>query len=285
MTRIIDTHTHIYPDHLAGRIIHHLSQQAHLHPFSDGRADSLLQSMSEAGISVSLVLPVATREDQVKTINRRMKELNMKYAGKIISLGAVHPADPDYERELEWLKESGFKGIKVHPVYQGANLDDPRFLKIFAKAKELDLVVVTHAGIDIGAMDKICCSPGMARHVVDKIGPFKFVLAHMGGWHQWDDVVDTLKDTGVYLDTAFSMDAFTSLDDYWKKEETVMLSKENMTEMIYNFGADRILFGTDSPWSSQKSAVEFMDSLPLSEKEKLKIFSLNAKRLFGIKLC
>lgn len=283
MTRIIDTHTHIYPDHLAGRIIHHLSQQAHLHPFSDGRADSLLQSMSEAGISVSLVLPVATRKDQVKTINRRMKELNMKYAGKIISLGAVHPDDPDYERELEWLKESGFKGIKVHPVYQGANLDDPRFLKIFAKAKELDLVVVTHAGIDIGAMDKVCCSPAMARRVVEEIGPFKFVLAHMGGWHNWDEVIDTLKDTGVYLDTAFSTEAFTPLwDGYWKEEDTFMLSEEKMTEMIHAFGAERILFGTDSPWSSQKRVVDFIERLPLNNEDKEKIFSLNAKRIFEL---
>lgn len=280
---IIDTHTHIYPDHQAGRIVKHLSHQAHLHAFSDGRTDSLLQSMTEAGISVSLVLPVATRPDQVTKINRQMKELNEKYKDQIISLGAMHPYYPEYEEELEWLKENGFKGIKVHPVYQSAQLDDPKYLKIFARAKELDMTVVTHAGIDIGAMDQVCCSPDMARHVVEQIGPFKFVLAHMGGWHNWDEVIDTLKDTGVYLDTAFSTEAFTPLwDGYWKEEDTFMLSEEKMTEMIHAFGAERILFGTDSPWSSQKRVVDFIDRLPLNDEDREKIFSLNAKKLFMI---
>lgn len=280
---IIDTHTHIYPDHTAGRIVNKLSQQAHLHAFSDGRADSLLQSMTEAGISVSLVLPVATRPDQVTKINRQMKELNEKYKDQIISLGAIHPFYSDYERELDWLKENGFKGIKVHPVYQSAQLDDPKYLKIFARAKEQDMVVVTHAGIDIGAMDQVCCSPAMARNVVEQIGSFKLVLAHMGGWHNWDEVMDTLKDTQVYLDTAFSTEAFTPLSDgYWKEEDTLMLSKEKMTEMIHAFGANRILFGSDSPWSSQKRVVEFIQDLPLTAEETEMILFKNAQKVFDI---
>jgi predicted TIM-barrel fold metal-dependent hydrolase len=43
-----------------------------------------------------------------------------------------------------------------------------------------------------------------------------------------------------------------------------------------------VLFGTDSPWRSQKDEVERILSLPFNDDEKDMICTLNAKRLLGI---
>ena len=45
------------------------------------------------------------------------------------------------------------------------------------------------------------------------------------------------------------------------------------------FGAEKILFGTDSPWSSQKESIEFIKNLPLTEVDKNKILGENAAKL------
>ena len=52
--------------------------------------------------------------------------------------------------------------------------------------------------------------------------------------------------------------------------------------MVRIFGSERVLFGTDSPWASQKDALETFGRLPLSETEKQNILCNNARRLLKI---
>jgi predicted TIM-barrel fold metal-dependent hydrolase len=58
-----------------------------------------------------------------------------------------------------------------------------------------------------------------------------------------------------------------------------MLQPEKFMELIRAFGADRILFGTDSPWSDQAQSLAYIRSLPLTEEEKEKILGGNAEKL------
>lgn len=51
------------------------------------------------------------------------------------------------------------KGIKLHPAYQATRFDDIRYLRILDRAGELGLVVLTHAGIDIGIPAPTYCRP------------------------------------------------------------------------------------------------------------------------------
>ena len=51
--------------------------------------------------------------------------------------------------------------------------------------------------------------------------------------------------------------------------------------MVRKHGADKILFGTDSPWYDQKQALEDFNSTGLNDDEKKLILGENAKRLFG----
>ena len=278
---IIDSHTHIFPEKIAAATVEKLADAAHIRAWTGATAESLLASQKRAGIDLGIALPVATSPTQVVRVNDRSARINEKYREEgIFSLGCIHPEFDGWHEELGRISKLGLRGIKLHPVYQKVDIDDIRFLRIIDRAASLGLVVVTHAGIDIG-MDGIRCSPAMCRHAVDEIGPFGFVLAHMGGWRNWDEVPQLLADTGVYLDTSFSAPAFDRADDgYWSKEETKMLSAEEMVSMIRIFGAGRILFGTDSPWADQARAVSFIRSLSLTEEEKDDILGGNAQRLF-----
>ena len=50
-------------------------------------------------------------------------------------------------------------------------------------------------------------------------------------------------------------------------------------EFMKEAGIEMILFGTDSPWSSQKEYVDKINSLDFTDKEREMIFSENAKEL------
>ncbi|MBQ1368428.1 MAG: amidohydrolase family protein [Firmicutes bacterium] len=262
---IIDIHTHTFPDRIARAAIDKLSKAAHAAAFTDASNQSLLSSMEKAGIDLSVIAPVATSPAQVEKINDSAARLTETYMTassedvQLMSFGCIHPDYPHFREELKRLISLGIRGIKLHPVYQGVNIDDIRFLRILDCAASLGLVVLTHAGLDIGFPGVVHCSPMMCRHALEEIGPFPFILAHMGGWHEWEDVLELLPGTGCYIDTSFSTDSFTPLSDgYWKEGEEKMLSPEAFVRLVRAFGADHVIFGSDSPWSDQKVSLDWI---------------------------
>ena len=281
---IIDFHTHAFPDELAGRAVSKLSAMSHIPAFSDGTYRALSASAREAGIDLSVVLPVATSAKQVATINDTAARVNehTQQTG-LFSFGGIHPDTPNWREELGRIAALGFKGIKLHPVYQGVDFDDPRYLRILDRAGELGLIVITHAGLDIGYPGEVRCSPEMVLRALRQVGPVTLVLAHMGGWRQWDQARELLAGTSVYLDTAFSLDAFTPLDDgYYSPEELRLLDQEGFLRIAEAFGTDRLLFGTDSPWSAQRRDIDWIRALPLSQAQKDAILGENARRLLAL---
>lgn len=281
---IIDFHTHTFPDKIAASAVEKLSVASHIRPFSDGTAEGLSDGARAAGIDLSIVLPVATSPKQVAHINDYAAKTNESTDETgLFSFGCIHPDYPEWSEELERVKSLGLKGIKLHPVYQGVDIDDPRFSRILDKAGELGLIVVTHAGWDIGFPGVEHCSPKMILSAIKQVGPVKLVLAHMGGWRQWDMVEELLTDQPIYFDTSFSTGSLSPLDDgYYTPEDLPMLDDTGFVRMVRAIGAERILFGTDSPWSSQISDIDRIRALPLTEDEKNSIFGGNAKKLLGI---
>ena len=278
---VIDIHTHIFPDKIAAEVIEKLSRTSRARYFSDGTLNGLLESMKNSGIDVSAVLPVATAPRQVVKINDFAAQINEKFSAQgIIYFAAMHPDFEDFKTELSRVKNLGLKGIKIHPIYQGANLDDKKFLQILYRAAELDLIVITHAGLDIGFPGVVGCSPKMARHVVEEIGDFKFILAHMGGWKNWDEVAVELAGTNIFMDTAFSTGVIPARSDFvWKAEDLNLLNVEEFMKLYKIFGAEKILFGTDSPWSSPVESIDFIKNLPISDVEKNKILGGNSEKI------
>ena len=281
---IVDFHTHTFPERIAATTLEKLQGMSHIRPFSDGTQAGLARSMKQAGIAVSVVLPVATNARQVSRVNDASVQLDHEGAAQgILSFGCMHPELEDWEEELERIAGLGLKGIKIHPVYQGVDIDDLRFVRILSKCAQLGLIVVTHAGLDVGFPGKVNCSPAMIRRALDRAGEVKLVLAHMGGWRNWQEVAGLLADTGAYLDTSFSLGSMTpNADGYYQGKDIGLLDESSFVELVRAFGAQRVLFGTDSPWGGQTEDVKAILRLPLTDEERTAIFGENACRLLGL---
>ena len=106
----------------------------------------------------------------------------------------------------------------------------------------------------------------------------------MGGWACWESVCDLLSDTAVYLDTAFSLGNIYPAEDGfpWQKDSLKMLDSESFCNLVHVFGADHILFGSDSPWTDPRKEIEFIEALPLPESERNDILGNNAAKLLGL---
>ncbi len=281
---IIDFHTHTFPTQISSKVLAKLSRLSHTQYFTDGSVPGLLASMQDAGVAYSVNLPVMTNKEQVEKVNTALiADQEALFRQGIITFGGMHPDYPDYKTELLRLKECHIPGIKIHPAYQGTDIDDIRFMRIIDFASELGLIVLTHAGIDIGIYDRNYTSVRQILTLIEKIHPPKLVLAHMGNWARWDDVERDLTGAPVWFDTAFAIGAITpdkagSGTPYLSHN----LSEEAFVRIVRKHGANKILFATDSPWESQKDYIARIESMPLAKSEKEQIFSKNAQKLLGI---
>ena len=278
---IIDIHTHTFPDGIAARTLEKLRGMSHTRTFSDGTAAGLRASMEAAGVDRSVVLPVATNPRQVVHVNDASARINETGDETgVYSFGCMHPDFDGWKEELSRVADLGLKGIKLHPVYQNVDIDDLRCLRILDRCGELGLAVLVHAGLDVGIPDQVNCSPVMVLRAVGQVGPVRLILAHMGGWRNWSEVEELLPQTSVLLDTSFSLGRMTPLGDgYYGPADLELLGEGQFVRMVRAFGADRILFGTDSPWDSQAGALARLRALPLEPKELDAILGGNALRL------
>ena len=274
---VIDFHTHVYPDRIAEKTIQTLmsSAPAVTAVYTKGTLSALLESMENAGIDKSVILPVATRKGQFDTINKFALNINMNYKN-LVSFGGIHPDDDDIPEKIRFLKENGFKGVKIHPDYTDTFIYDERYIKIIKECAEQGLKIVTHAGAD-PAFDTIHCHPKKAREILDSIHtqtdePF-MIFAHLGGIKVHEDVKKYLLGSNCYLDISCSFSELGSWCDTTAKE---------VTDVIKMHGADKILFATDSPWNDQKAYLEHFRALPdISDTQKELILYRNAEKILS----
>lgn len=265
---VIDFHTHIFPDAIAEKTIAALEKASGIKPATNGTLDGLLRSMERTGVDMSVILPVVTKPSQFESINHFAQSINEKYGGKLVSFGGIHPDSADYRRELRTIKEMGLPGIKLHPDYQGVMIDDIRYMNIIEYASELGLIISTHAGLDNGFPNLIHCPPDRMRKVIDTIRPEKLVVAHYGGWKQWEQVYEYLADADIYFDTAVTFG---------------YIEQEMFLKIWEKCDKEKVLFATDSPWSDPAMAIEKVKELPIDTEEKEALLWKNAKKLLDLK--
>ncbi len=267
---IIDFHTHIFPDKIADSTIEILKQKAKIKAYTKATLQDLKQSMNEAGVDLSVVLPVVTKPSQFGSILKFALKISREEG--IQSFGGIHPQTENYKKELDEIAASGLPGIKLHPDYQKTFIDDEKMMVLVQYAINKGLHVVFHAGIDVGYPEPVHCPPDRAAKLLSKLDygkeeQGKLIFAHTGGHEQWDDVETYLVGKEVYFDLAYNLGK---------------IPDQQLKRMIKNHGAERFLFATDSPWDGQKQDVEYLEKLDLPEEVKKAIFSENAKRLLKI---
>lgn len=268
---VIDFHTHVFPDKIALKTIEYLAKKSGNTPSYDGSVDGLLDKLTNSPVDVAVSLPVLTKKEQFDSVLNFAIEINKRFENsskKIISFAGIHPAIDKVEDCLKRVKDANILGVKIHPDYQDTFIDDERYIKILQVAKELDLIVVTHAGVDSGYRDStVKCPPERIKKVIEKVGHKKFVLAHMGSSEMVKEFLDLVAGEDVYIDTAYVLK---------------YLSKEDFNKIVNKHGADKILFATDSPWSEINGDIDIIESFVKDKEIKDKIYYKNAKELLKL---
>ncbi|MCE5194061.1 MAG: amidohydrolase family protein [Nitrospiraceae bacterium] len=263
MHKIIDFHTHAFPDEIAEKAITLLQEEGDVKANLDGRLSSLISSMDKCGISKSVICAIATKPSQFDPILAWCKKIR---SDRIIPFPSLHPDDSDVFARIDDIKKNGFKGIKLHPYYQNFNLDDKKLFPIYEKISSENLIIVMHTGFDI-AFERIRrADPEKIVRVMESFPSLKLVTTHLGSWDDWDEVEKHIIGKDIYMEISFSLE---------------LLDKHHARNLISRHSKEYVLFGTDSPWTDQYKTLSLLRELGLDEKTESLILSENAARLLN----
>lgn len=260
---IVDLHVHAFPEKAAAGALAHLEELTGYAPLFDGTLAGLHGSMDRTGVKRSVVQPVATRPESVAGINDWAAR---SQDGRVTCFGAMHPDVPDPGAEIARLAGLGLRGVKLHPEFQAFRPDEDRMAPIYEGLVRHGLVLFFHAGADI-AIPSVSSSPEIFARVLDAFPRLRVVLAHMGGWQQWDEVFDVLAGRDVVLETSFTLS---------------FLGPERFLELVRAHGAERVAFGSDGPFGDAAAELQAMAALALEEDERDAIMWRNAERLLAL---
>jgi predicted TIM-barrel fold metal-dependent hydrolase len=261
--KIIDCHTHCWPDDVAERALANLSNEYMITPAFDGTVKGLLKMMDADGVYASIVVPVATKPSQVIPINDWIAGIKND---RIIGFGSMHPDFPDPAEEFRRMESLGISGIKIQSNWQRCRPDDPRMFPIYEAAGD-KFVVVFHAGGELKVMEEQLAPPESIAKVHKAFPNLKIVAAHLGGYRMWDEVEEELIGKDLYLDLSccFPQD----------------ISDERLISMMRAHGIEKILFASDAPCAGPGPQFDRIMSLPLTDDEKEMIAWRNVEGLLG----
>lgn len=257
--KIIDFHAHIYPDKIAKKASDNIGAFYNMEMRYKGDVSTLINLGDRFGIDQFVVQSVATSPNQVESINDFIARCIKKYPNRLIGFATLHPDYKNLEKEIERILSLGFKGVKLHPDFQEFNIDSKSAFQIY-ELLEGRLPILIHTGDSRTQYSK----PNRLLPVLDQFPDLKIIAAHFGGWSEWEIATRKLIGRNIYVDTSSSLYAFTP---------------EQAKDLIYLFGVDKVLFGSDYPMWSPGEEIAFMDKIDLTQEEREKIMYLNAERL------
>ncbi len=261
---IIDSHCHIYPEKIASKAIAGTDNFYSTVSVGEGTASELASGSISEGVDHFIVQSVATTAKQVRSINEFIANVVAEKPEAFTGLGTLYPDSPDIVGDYEHLRSLGLKGVKLHPDIQNFKIDDYRCLKIYELCERDGLPILMHTGDS--RYDN--SNPNRLLPVMNIYTGLTVIGAHFGGYSIWEEASEKLCELpNLYVDCSSALP---------------FISNDVALRIIERYGTERVLFGSDYPmWSPQKE-IDSVLSLGLSDKDYKKIFSENAKKVFGI---
>lgn len=264
LTGIIDFHTHAFPDALAQRAVPALAKTGNIVPHSDGTIAGLLSSMDNAGIERSVVCSIATKPGQFESILAWSDAIR---SDRIVPLPSLHPEDSDIPGKLRTIRNTGFRGIKMHPYYQDFVLNEKRMFIVYEELVRNDLLVVMHTGFDIAYPRERRADPEKIAHVIRCIPELCLVTTHLGAWDDWEEVQKHIVGKEIYMELSFTFSHLPS---------------ETISNILLTHPHTHLLFGSDSPWRDQRASIQELQSLALPPAIEEALLRANALRLLRL---
>jgi predicted TIM-barrel fold metal-dependent hydrolase len=203
------------------------------------------------------------------------------------------------------VRDLGFLGAMINGLTEHQFLDHPRFAPVLERAQALDVPVYIHPNLPPQPVYEIYYNdlPGKAGpllasgvfgwhaetaiHVfrlalsgtLEKFPRLTLIVGHMGEMLPFmlGRADDLLMSSG-----GFAEPISKTIVDHVYITTSGVFHLPPFLNALTTFGADRIMFSVDYPYSSNAKARAFLDTLPVSPADRTKIVHVNADKLLNL---
>jgi 5-carboxyvanillate decarboxylase len=286
--------------------------------FLDGLLDiegRRLKEMDELGVDMHLLSLTApgvqmfdadTATELAALANDRLAEVCQRHPTRFAGLASFAPHAPkraakEMERAIRSLKLNGFI-LNSHT--SGEYLDDAKYWPVLEAAEALDACIYIHpraasdglkGPLQDYAMDSAMWGYGvevgthvvrmMAAGVFDRFPKLKICIGHMGeAIPFWIWRITFMNSRAQLIERAPKTKL--TMAEYLRRNFVVTTSGVEdplaLDFTIRKLGIDSVMWAIDYPYQPTKPALQFMDSAPVSEAERARLYHLNAERIFHI---
>ena len=233
--------------------------------------------------------------------NEHLAELVEGHPDRFVGLATVPLQDVAASvRELDYcVGQLGFRGAEICTNVNGLDLDDPRFRPFFAKAQELDVVVVLHPhGYTQGErlmdyyLSNVIGNPldsavALTRiifgGVLEELPNLKLCVVHGGGYLPF---YSSRMDHAYHKRPEGRHHITRPPSSYLSQVyvDSVVYDAPHLKFLIEQMGADHVLLGTDYPYDmGHYDPLGQLDSVPrLSDEQRHNVRSATAAKLLKL---
>ena len=264
----VDVHTHVWPLKIAGAVQRSMARDLGYQPTFQNTVDGLKAHMGDSGVDKSIVLGVVERADQVQGANDWLIGIQ---DDSLVPFGAMHPELDDKAAEVRRLRESGIKGIKLHPMLNSFYPDDPQMFPVYKEMGDT-MVLEIHSGRLHTTRPEvpIFAAPERIMNVVRRFPRLKVIALHLGGFYMLDEAERVLIGSDNVL-----------IDTTWPPSLREVAS-DTLIGIINKHGSEKVCFGTDFPLASQMVDADYLETLPLPPGDVDRILGGNARGYIGL---
>ena len=260
--KIIDIHTHIYPNKIARKATHSVEGFYQLEGSNmDGTVEMLLERGAQAGISQYVVLPVSNLPNRVQSINDFILEQTSLH-DNFIGFGTVHAGMEGISDEVERILNMGLRGIKMHPDSQRFPIDDLRLFPVY-DAIQGKIPVILH----MGDQRYNYSHPVRLRRILDIFPRLEVIAAHFGGYSMYHTARELLWDTDCVFDISSAL---------------MFMEQGQPERYIQSYGTERCAYGTDYPLWDPVNEVKRFRQLHLTDDQFDQIAHKTAERILKL---
>lgn len=248
--KIIDAHAHMSADG-------HYSISDLIMKNSD--AKSMVNAMDDLGIDCTCTVPWEGIATNGTNANLTCQKAMRDFPGRFLSYASCNP---NYKEELETViprfheQDQGFIGIKPYYPKHGYDILGEKYKEWYEYADRRKMPVLLHTGIS-GIHLKI---PELCRRYPN----ISLLMAHSASSYQnADDLIKIVKEfENTYLEITYTS-----------------LTRGIIKYMVDRVGADRVLFGTDTPMRDPAPQLAWIAYADISLEDKKKIMGGNMMKI------
>ena len=234
--------------------------------------------------------------------NDRIARMVSDHSGRFVGIANLpmdHPRSAVVELERAY-RDLGFRGFEINADVNGEDLDDRRFDPVWDKAAELEMLAILHPHgfthpqrMAEYYLANVVCMPLASTLAVSRM-----ILG--GVWERFPELRMLVVHGGGYLPYYFARTDhayrvrpearrhISRLPSEYLHQlyfDSVVFNPRAVEYLVGEFGADRVLMGTDYPFDmGPTDPLAFLAEARLSEEQRSLIVGGNAARLLKIDL-